>query len=164
MGEPTRFTSLQATHLAAAVLRSFVVDNGRPRCQILTWTNNQFRDWKQNGAMTTVEDLLGHDLTKSGASIKYIGEQYLTRVSEHWQTGRALNTLCVDANNIFNWPGLGQNFMQTLYHGVNLDWAAPANERDFPEMLKRMAASWKVGATYLIDKYRSGRALMEAHD
>ena len=161
-----KFSSANATAFAAGILRSFVVDNGQAKCKLLTWTNQEFNDWKDNGNLASLNDVIGRPVTKSGGTIKLLGQQYLDRVSTHWHTARSIDNLCVDQAGTYNWPGRGDNFMQTIYTSTGLNWNVDGGQenRDFPYMMKKLAASWKAGATYLIDKYTAGRQMREANN
>ena len=117
-----KFSSANATAFAAGILRSFVVDNGQAKCKLLTWTNQEFNDWKDNGNLPSLNDVIGRPVTKSGGTIKLLGQQYLDRVSTHWHTARSIDNLCVDQAGTYNWPGRGDNFMQTIYTSTGLNW------------------------------------------
>ena len=131
-----------------------MVDNGI-KCKLLTWTNTQFVDWVNNGDQRALNEVIGKPVTKSGGTIKMLGQQYMDRVSSHWHTARSIDQLCVDEANAFDWPAQGDNFMQTLYTSTGLDWNVDGGQanRDFPLMMRKIASSWKKGAGYLIEKY-----------
>ena len=65
-----KFSSANATAFAAGILRSFVVDNGQAKCKLLTWSNQEFNDWKDNGNLASLNDVIGRPVTKSGGTIK----------------------------------------------------------------------------------------------
>ena len=161
-----KFNSANTTAFAAGILRSFVIDNGSVKCKLLTWNNNQFLDWVTNGNLSSLNEVIGRPVTKSGGAIKMLGQQYLDRVSSHWHTARSIDHLCVDEANAYNWPGLGANFMQTLYTSTGLNWNVEGGQenRDFPLMMRKIAGAWKNGAGYLIEKYQAGRTMREAHN
>ena len=160
-----KFSSANATAFAAGILRSFIVDNGQVRCKLLTWSNQEFNTWVTNGNQRALNDVIGKPVTKSGGTIKMLGQQFLDRVSSHWHTARSIDHMCVDVDNTFDWPGRGANFMQTIYTSSGLTWNVDGGQenRDFPLMLRRIASSWKQGATYLIAKYQAGRTMRESH-
>ena len=141
---------------AIGILKSFVVENGRPKCKIMEWTIEQFNLWKQNGNLMSMEELTGQTLQRKGDAIQILGTEYLERVSEHWQTGKRIALICEDSANEHNWPGQGENFIKSLYISTDMNWEVPPDDRKYPEMLKTIAASWKAGATYLIEKYNVG--------
>ena len=140
MVEP-KLSSANATAFAAGILRSFVIDHGNVRCRLLTWNNQEFNDWRTNGNLAALNDVIGRPVTKNGGTIKLLGQQYLDRVSSHWHTARSIDNLCVDEAGTYNWPGQGANFMQTLYNSTGLNWNVEGGQenRDFPLMMKRGA-------------------------
>ena len=108
---------------ATGILKSFVVENGRPKCKIMEWTIDQFILWKQNGNLMSMEELTGQPLQRKGDAIQILGSEYLERVSDHWQTGKRIALTCEDAANEQNWPGQGENFIKSLYISTDMSTA-----------------------------------------